>query len=76
MMVVGIGGELIDSVDDDDDDDEFTLDEWAKQSKEGEVCGMFGCTSEPSSQCPICGNHYCYDHIKAHFHAREDAPAT
>jgi predicted nucleic acid binding AN1-type Zn finger protein len=42
--------------------------EWTDKSKRVEVCGMFGCQENPTSQCPDCANHYCYEHIKSHVH--------
>ncbi len=42
--------------------------EWTDKSKRVEVCGMFGCEQNPTSQCPDCANHYCYEHIKSHVH--------
>lgn len=42
--------------------------EWSIKSKKGIVCGIFGCFEIPKSKCPICSNHYCYDHVKVHLH--------
>ena len=42
--------------------------EQTDKSKRVEVCGMFGCEENPTSQCPDCANHYCYEHIKSHVH--------
>jgi len=44
---------------------------WKEDSEEGVVCGMFGCTSQPNHPCPLCGNHYCGEHIKIHFHIKK-----
>ena len=49
--------------------DKQNIAEWALRSRKGEVCGMAGCAARPSSQCPRCGNHYCYEHVRVHFHA-------
>ncbi len=48
------------------------IDERKKESERGNVCGMLGCPKRPTSKCTICGNHYCYDHFKFHFHTKED----
>ena len=40
--------------------------EWSLRSRKGEVCGMVDCMGRPTSQCPTCKNHYCYDHVKMH----------
>jgi len=45
------------------------LNEWNEMSNRGEVCGMFGCEVRPTSQCPECSNHYCYEDIKSHVHS-------
>ncbi len=45
---------------------ETAFNEWREMSKRGEVCGMFGCQVKPTSQCPECSNHYCYEHINMH----------
>ena len=42
--------------------------EQTDKSKRVEVCGMFGCEENPTSQCPDCAKHYCYEHIKSHVH--------
>ena len=44
------------------------ISKWQSLSKDGKVCGMFGCEDAPTNQCPICNSYYCYDHIKIHFH--------
>lgn len=46
---------------------------WSDQSFKGLLCGIFGCPENPKNKCPICGGHYCYDHIKIHFHAKDNA---
>ena len=46
--------------------------EWANRSKDGLVCGILGCDSNPKSKCPICNNHYCFEHVKIHFHSTGD----
>ena len=45
---------------------ETAFNEWREMSKRGEVCGMFGCQVKPTSQCPECSKHYCYEHINMH----------
>ena len=42
--------------------------EWSLRSRKGEVCGMVDCMGRPTSQCPTCKNHYCYDHVMVHMH--------
>ena len=42
---------------------------WGEQSRQGLLCGIFGCTADPSSPCPICHCGYCPEHIRMHFHA-------
>lgn len=46
----------------------FTLKEWVGKSKKGEVCGVVGCDQKPTNKCTKCSNHYCYGHVKTHFH--------
>ena len=53
-----------------------TLDEWSERSKRGEVCGMVGCQNTPTTQCPTCYRHYCYDDVQNHFHAISDEEAA
>jgi hypothetical protein len=35
------------------------------------TCSIPGCTNQPSNQCSICSNHFCYEHIKSHIHPNE-----
>jgi hypothetical protein len=49
-------------------DEKNSGNERTDKSKRVEVCGMFGCEENPTSQCPDCANHYCYEHIKSHVH--------
>ncbi len=46
--------------------------DWANRSKDGLVCGIMGCDGNPTSKCPICNNHYCFEHVKIHFHTKGD----
>lgn len=46
----------------------FTLEEWKTRSINGEVCAVPMCSNPPKIQCPNCFVHYCYDHVKNHFH--------
>lgn len=39
---------------------------------DGLVCGMMGCETHPKSKCPICNNHYCYEHLKYHLHTQNE----
>ncbi len=48
------------------------LDIWKEDSEEGLVCGIFGCTNQPEHCCSLCGNHYCGEHVKIHFHIKRD----
>lgn len=45
------------------------IEKWSKLSKQGLVCGIMGCSSEPKETCKICGSYYCTPHIKWHFHS-------
>jgi hypothetical protein len=56
------------------DREEISINEWKEMSERGEVCGMFGCQVKPTSQCPKCSNHYCYEHIKMHIHVTDENP--
>ena len=40
----------------------LTVDQWAEKSRQGQICGILGCTDKPIVKCPHCGNHYCQDH--------------
>jgi len=42
---------------------------WGAQSKQGLLCGIFGCNAEELTPCPICKCTYCHEHIQMHFHA-------
>lgn len=46
----------------------YTSEEWRNRSINGEVCARIPCTNPPKNQCPKCLVHYCYDHIKNHYH--------
>ena len=47
--------------------------EWAARSRKGIVCGMLLCCyNNPTSQCPKCSNHYCYEHLYSHVHVVAD----
>lgn len=46
----------------------ITGEEWKKRSINGELCAVIGCYEKPTSQCPQCLTHYCYEHIKIHMH--------
>jgi hypothetical protein len=35
------------------------------------TCAILGCTNQPSNQCSICSNHFCYEHKKSHIHPNE-----
>jgi hypothetical protein len=35
------------------------------------TCSIPGCTNQPSNQCSICSNDFCYEHIKSHIHPNE-----
>lgn len=47
------------------------VEEWRENSQKGLVCGMLDCRSSPEVKCDICGNHYCKEHIKIHFHIQD-----
>ena len=40
----------------------FSLAEWRRRSKVGELCGILGCFYKPETGCNHCGNHYCNEH--------------
>lgn len=42
--------------------DRWDIEDWAAHSRKGEVCGIFGCHSQPVERCEHCGNHYCEEH--------------
>lgn len=48
-----------------------TPEEYLEESKQGKWCAVVGCFANPSEKCPICGAHYCNEHIKTHFHVVE-----
>jgi hypothetical protein len=50
----------------------ITGDEWMNRSQRGEVSGIVNCMILPTSECPKCGNHYCYDHLGTHMHRVTD----
>ncbi len=52
--------------------DSITLEEWREKSQKGSVCGMIGCQNKPVIKCDICGNHYCDEHSKIHFHIKKE----
>jgi predicted nucleic acid-binding protein len=50
----------------------FTSEEWRQKSIKGEVCAVAMCPNPPKNQCTTCFVHYCYDHIKNHYHGITD----
>jgi hypothetical protein len=40
----------------------LTVGQWARKSRQGQVCGILGCRGLPIVKCDHCGNHYCQDH--------------
>ena len=42
--------------------------EYAERSRIGEVYGIMNCPNNPTTQCPKCLNHYCYEHLCIHRH--------
>ena len=46
--------------------------EWEERSKKGQVCARFLCSNKPTTQCPKCSNHYCYEHLNSHLHIVSD----
>ena len=46
----------------------MTSDERSESPKRGERCDIGGCKEKPTSQCPRCGNWYCYNHAQTHKH--------
>lgn len=45
---------------------------WSNESKKGSLCGIYGCTEEPDKKCKFCGCAYCSEHIKIHFHHKDN----
>lgn len=41
---------------------------WSNLSVQGLLCGMMGCSDDPTETCKMCGCTYCLLHIKWHFH--------
>jgi len=39
--------------------------------KKALVCAIPDCQNKPIKQCPVCSNHFCYEHIKLHIHPSE-----
>ena len=39
-----------------------------KEFYEGLVCDIMLCRNSPIKQCPRCLLHYCFEHVKTHFH--------
>jgi hypothetical protein len=31
-----------------------------------------GCSNEPTTRCPKCLKHYCYEHLQGHGHIKTD----
>ena len=50
----------------------MNIEEWAELSRAEKVCGMLGCMNSPVTRCPVCGNHYCKEHIQLHFHPKSE----
>jgi hypothetical protein len=50
----------------------WTDKEWNDRSRRGEVCRIIGCHDAPTSQCPTCHVHSCYQHIQSHLHIITD----
>lgn len=42
---------------------------WSQLSKQGLICGIMGCTSDPTERCKTCGSHYCPEHRQWHMDA-------
>jgi predicted nucleic acid-binding protein len=50
----------------------FTSEEWKGRSIKGEVCAVPMCSNAPKNRCSTCFVHYCYDHVKNHYHTVTD----
>lgn len=46
--------------------------EWEERSKKGQLCGVMGRSNEPTTRCPKCLKHYCYEHLQGHGHIKTD----
>ena len=67
-MVFG-GGKQI-KVSDIDPRDLFSrVKQWSKLSHEGLLCGIMGCTADPTEVCKMCGCSYCLEHRQWHVDA-------
>lgn len=42
--------------------DRWDVEVWAAKSRNGEVCGVFGCQNKPEVKCDHCSNMYCEEH--------------
>ena len=43
-----------------------SISERQEKSRRGEICGVIDCKDNPVSNCPECGEHFCYQHISLH----------
>lgn len=46
--------------------------DWRGISVQRKVCAVVSCQNKPTNQCPTCLVHYCYEHVKGHFHTVTD----
>lgn len=40
-------------------------------AREGLIFSIPNCHNQPTNQCSICSNHFCYEHTKSHIHPNE-----
>jgi hypothetical protein len=50
----------------------FSSEDWRNKSIKGDVCARAFGSNPPKNQCPTCFVHYCYDHVKGHYHVVTD----
>lgn len=45
------------------------VEKWSQLSRQGLICGIMGCTAEPTEVCKTCGCSYCLEHRQWHVDA-------
>jgi len=64
------GGDKQIKMSDVDPSDLFSrIKQWSDLSHRGLLCGIMGCTSDPTEKCKQCGSHYCMEHRGWHIDA-------
>lgn len=44
----------------------YRVKQWSDLSHRGLLCGIMGCTSDPTEKCKRCGSCYCLEHREWH----------